>query len=71
MIKLIKNVGVGSACDPHNPNIHFLKSVIVTALVRVGGFGEGWKGGEAFIFTVSIFNSLEPYGVASSWQKNK
>lgn len=35
------------------------------------GFGEGWEGGEALIFTVFIFNSLEPYGVASSWQKNK
>lgn len=48
-----------------------LKGAIVAGRARAEGFGERGKRGETFIFTVSIFYSPEPYGVASSWQKNK
>lgn len=36
-----------------------------------GGLASAREGGKALIFSASIFNSPEPYGVASSWQKNK
>lgn len=46
------------AFDPNNPNVYHVSK------------GRG-REREALIFTVSIFISLEPYGAASSWQKNK
>ena len=47
------------------------RSVSAKGWVREGRHKEGWVRSDALVFSLSIFNSLEPYGVASSRQRNK